>query len=301
MEEVLLRSDLVTRGLADGDLARLRRLGDLEHVRRGAYVRPSGQRLTPEQQHQVLIAGTMPQLGDGAALSHASAAVQHDLPVWAEALGSVHVTRPRPGGGGRRTVLRRHTSPLDAHEVTDVNGWPTTVLARTVVDHARSVPYSQGVAAADRALQLGLDPVLLPLALEREAGWPGVGRARRVAAFADGRSESAGESVSRVVLSELGLMPDELQLPVLDGVRVAGRVDFAWLEHRTVGEFDGRVKYGRLLEEDEDVREVVYREKLREDLLRDLGWQVVRWTWADLDRPAVIADRLRRAFRRAHL
>ena len=61
------------------------------------------------------------------------------------------------------------------------------------------------------------------------------------------------------------------------------------------------MKYGRLLKEDEDVREVVYREKVREDLLRDLGWQLVRWTWPDLDRPGVIADRLLRAFRRAHL
>ena len=196
--------------------------------------------------------------------------------------------------------VRRHTSPLDPEEVVELHGWPATTLARTVVDLARSVPFAQGVAAADAALR-GLDPVLLLAALEREAGWPGVGRARRVVAFADGRSESAGESVSRVVLSERGLLPSDLQLPVRDGARLLGRVDFAWPEHRTLGEFDGRVKYGRLLRPGEDVTEVVYREKLREDLLRDLGWQVVRWTWADLDHPEVIVERLLRAFRRAHL
>ena len=37
-----------------------------------------------------------------------------------------------------------------------------------------------------------------------------------------------------------------------------------------------------------------------DDLLRDLGWQVVRWVWADLDRPAAIAERVRRALARAH-
>jgi hypothetical protein len=300
MERILFRAEAASRGLGDGDLARLSQLGDLERVRRGAYVRPAAQEQTPEEQHRLLIEATMPQLGPGAVLSHASAAVLRDLPVWAEALGSVHITRPRRGGGGRRTVLRRHTSPLDPDEVTEVGGWPATVLARTVIDLARSVPFEQGVAAADRALAQGLDPALLQVALEREAGWPGAGRARRVVAFADGRSESAGESVSRVGLSRLGLMPEDLQLPVLDGARQVGRVDFAWPGHRTVGEFDGRVKYGRLLKPGEDAGEAVWREKVREDLLRDLGWQVVRWTWADLDHPETIADRLQRAFRRAH-
>lgn len=92
-----------------------------------------------------------------------------------------------------------------------------------------------------------------------------------------------------------------LQLPVLDGRRLVGRVDFAWPEHRTIAELDGRVKYGRLLGPGDDPGEVVFREKLREDLLRDLGWEVVRWVWADLDHPERIAERLQRAFRRAHL
>jgi hypothetical protein len=66
-----------------------------------------------------------------------------------------------------------------------------------------------------------------------------------------------------------------------------------------IAEFDGRVKYGRLLKEGQDAGEVVFREKQREDLLRDLGWEVVRWVWADLAHPEVIAERLRRAFLRA--
>ena len=59
------------------------------------------------------------------------------------------------------------------------------------------------------------------------------------------------------------------------------------------------MKYGRLLRDGEDPGQVVYREKLREDRLRELGWQVVRWVWADLAHPDVIAGRLRRAFARA--
>lgn len=72
-----------------------------------------------------------------------------------------------------------------------------------------------------------------------------------------------------------------------------------WEEHQTLGEFDGRVKYGRLLRPGQRPEDVLWAEKLREDALRDLGWQVVRWTWADLDREGLIADRLHRAFRRS--
>jgi len=59
-----------------------------------------------------------------------------------------------------------------------------------------------------------------------------------------------------------------------------GRSDFGWEEQRTLGEFDGRVKYGRLLRPGETAADTVYREKRREDALRDQGWQLVRWSAA---------------------
>ena len=46
--------------------------------------------------------------------------------------------------------------------------------------------------------------------------------------------------------------------------------------------------------------EVIYAEKVREDALRDLGWQVVRWLWRDLNRNGVLRDRVRRAFARSN-
>jgi hypothetical protein len=65
------------------------------------------------------------------------------------------------------------------------------------------------------------------------------------------------------------------------------RTDFYWEEFRTVGEFDGKAKYGRDLRPGQDPGEAVYREKRREDALRDLGLQVVRWTWDELSRSAL--------------
>jgi len=56
-------------------------------------------------------------------------------------------------------------------------------------------------------------------------------------------------------------------------------------QHRTIGEFDGRVGYGRLVRPGQSPADAVYEEKLREDAIRDTGRQVVRWTWPELDRP----------------
>jgi very-short-patch-repair endonuclease len=51
-----------------------------------------------------------------------------------------------------------------------------------------------------------------------------------------------------------------------------GVVDFLWEEQATVGEFDGRLKYMGQPNAD-----VLYAEKRREDRLRALGLEVVRF------------------------
>jgi hypothetical protein len=132
--------------------------------------------------------------------------------------------------------------------------------------------------------------------------WPGVRRARRTVGFLDKRSESAGESVSRVRLADEGVPRPDLQREIYgpNGQLVA-RVDFCWDEEKTVGEFDGKVKYGRLLKPGQSSDSVIFDEKVREDALRDLGWQVVRWLWRDLSRKGVLHDRLDRAFARSRV
>jgi hypothetical protein len=225
--------------------------------------------------------------------------VLHGLPVWGDPLRLVHLTRGS-GTGKRRGHLHLHVTPVEPEETVLLDGFRVTSLARTVVDLGRALPLQQAVAAGDAALRAGLDPVDLTQAVDRAQGRRGIAAARRATSLLDVRSESAGESASRVVLHELGLPPSDLQLEVLDDRgRLVGRCDFGWPEHRTVGEFDGRIKYGRLLRPGQTSEEIVYAEKRREDALRDLGWQVVRWNWADLLQPHVLLDRLHRAFRRA--
>ncbi len=106
--------------------------------------------------------------------------------------------------------------------------------------------------------------------------------------------------MSRVRVAEEGLPSPIPQREIFDqdGVLI-GRADFAWEQYRTIGEFDGKVKYGDLLQPGQLPSDALFAEKLREDAFRDAGWQIVRWIWADLYRKGVLRDRLSRAFARS--
>ena len=300
MDDIVLTSTLRTQGYDARDVRRLRQRGDLVQLRRGAYARGQASERTKNEAHRDLIRATIPQLREDAVVSHASAAVLHGLPVWSKAIDRVHVTRNGSGGGKRRSLVQVHASPLGEDDVTSIGGIPATSLARTVLDLCRTLPFEQAVAAGDHALRLGLLATALEEALALLVAWPGTRQARRAIAFLDARSESAGESVSRVRIHEAVLPTPVPQREIYgpDG-RLVARVDFCWEEQRTVGEFDGKIKYGRLLKPGQSIEDVLFDEKRREDALRDLGWQIVRWLWADLYRQGVIRNRILRAFARA--
>jgi hypothetical protein len=77
---------------------------------------------------------------------------------------------------------------------------------------------------------------------------------------------------------------------------IGTRTDFWWEEFRTVGEFDGKVKYGRYLRPGQAPGDAVFAEKRCEDALRDHGFEVVRWVWDELETFDQVEARLRRAF-----
>jgi hypothetical protein len=300
MNDIKLTRALLAEGYNHDDLRRLQRRSELVRVRRGAYATESSPDLAVDERHRRLVLATAPQLREGAILSHGSAAVLHGLPVWPEAVEKVHVIRSRQGHGTKRSVVQVHGAPIGRREVTMIDGVPVTSLTRTVLDLARTLPMEQAVASGDRALALGLPRGELETGLLAMERWPGIRSARRAVAFLDVRSESVGESVSRVRLMEEGLPAPELQREMFgpDG-RLIARVDFCWEEQKTIGEFDGKIKYGRLLKPWQRIEDVIFDEKLREDALRDLGWQIVRWLWRDLYRRGVLRERVQRAFARA--
>jgi hypothetical protein len=126
-------------------------------------------------------------------------------------------------------------------------------------------------------------------------------RARRrfewIVDHADGRSESPGESLSRVRMHELGFRRPELQHEVLDARgRSLGVLDFWWPDLRLAGEFDGWGKYTDARSYSGRDRDTVFlEEKRRAERIQEQGIRFVRWMWDDLQHPARFAERLQRA------
>jgi hypothetical protein len=117
------------------------------------------------------------------------------------------LTRP-PGAGSRtaRPPVRMHTARLPADQVTVRNGLKVTTIARTVIDLAGMSSFLAGVVVADSALRTGQtakDELRAVLAACRM--WPGVSAASKAVDFADRLSESALESVARVVFRDCAL------------------------------------------------------------------------------------------------
>ena len=189
--------------------------------------------------------------------------------------------------------MRVHRAALPTSHVVKRGGVPVTSVARTVVDLARTSSFRAGVVTADSALRNQLTTkAALSAVLADCARWPGLTRAREVVEFSDALSESALESLSRVVFREQGIPPPVLQAWVGgEDEGIVGRADFLWERFGTIGEADGAVKYG-------DPGSAMAQ--LRRDArLRAAGFEVVHFTWDDIVRtPGYVAASLRAAFRR---
>ncbi|MDQ3053028.1 MAG: hypothetical protein M3R66_04145, partial [Actinomycetota bacterium] len=181
----------------------------------------------------------------------------------------------------------------DAYRLAD--GVPSVSPGLAVLGTAMLCGVEAGVVAADAALAAGLvTDADLRECLQRFFRHPSIRDARLVVDLADGRSESPGESRARLVLRSLALGAVVPQVEIReDNGRLVARVDFLYEQQRTIVEFDGLVKYGGA-----DGHKALVAEKRREDRLRDLGFQVVRVTWAELDRPILLQHRIQAAFAR---
>ena len=301
----VLRNEALDLGLSSSEVHDLVRSGLWVRIRRGAYAEASvfGS-LAPEQQHLVRAGAVVRALGEPAVLGHVTAAIAHGLPVWGADLSQVHVIRPARTHASRREAgVVHHSAVLPDEHVSQVGGLQVTSVARSVVDHARTAGYEPGVCTADAALHRVLvskDELLTMLRWQQD--WPKSRAAGKVVAFCDGRAESVGESRGRVRIDQAGLPTPEPQAIILDvsGAFVA-RVDFLLREQHTIGEFDGRLKY-RVGSGADDPGDVVWQEKLREDRLRGLGFQIVRFVWDDLERgPTWLRRLFLPAFERARL
>jgi hypothetical protein len=262
-------------------------------VRRDGWLAKGGGVLVPRpgelEPHLLEAAVRLLRLDRRAVISHDSAGLLHGFP-YVDVPDPVTVTVERAHRGERGVYVGR----FFAEHVTHVGGLPVMTPARTVVDLLRTAP-DRGAA---QALADGVGDSRWPggdvdAVLKACAGWPGIRQAREAWEHRDSRAESPLESRCRVWFRDGGLPRPDLQVVVgEDRTSRTARVDFLFREQRTVVEADGRVKYTE--------RGVLWAEKQREDWLRDLGFEVVRATWADGDDGgADIVRRVLRAFARA--
>jgi hypothetical protein len=292
------RGDAIDAGYSDAEIAQRIRAGRWVRLCRGAYAEPdAGVRAMPPWERDAWIHARVAKayfwrLGGRAVISHQSALVLHGLEISDLDLRRVHLTNlSGPGRSGRHVCQHAAVPPISA--ATPIGEVQVTPGPRAVVETILSTTYPVAVSVVDAALRERLATAdELRGSVQLFGRQRGVRAAARAVAFADGLSESVGESRMRVLLADLGLPEPALQAVITDrSGKFVARVDFLLTAYGVVVEFDGTGKYAG--------RDALVAEKVREDRIRDLGYQVVRATWTDLSAPAAFTAALHRAIDRA--
>lgn len=302
------RVELMERGLTERQVRGLVEAKLLHKVRRGRYVFASEWNgLWNEGRHLVeVVAAHLNSKGSGLVFWGPSAAVIHGLPLYRHAPDVVHVATVDARHGRARAKIRWHNVDVGEKDIIEIDGIRCTTVERTVLDLARSLRPEAAISAADAALRacavtdhLQHDDLAqdwrerMQDRAERLHG-RGIRQARRVIAFADGRAQLPGESVSRLHLSRLGFTRYDLQMHVVGAAGNDYWLDFGFLGARCFGEFDGKGKYvDEVMTRGRTTQEVVLDEKRREDDIRGVtGWRMARWGSPDIATVDVFGDRL---------
>ena len=297
--DVTLRREYLASGFTDRGITTMLRHGQIARVRRGAFAAGSvWSGLDEPGRHSVRARAVLKQARIPVVLSHVSGLAEYDAPLWGFDLADVHITR-RDGRIGRREAgVHQHAGLVAPDDVVIRNGVPVMVPDRLALEIATLCDVEHALAVVCDLLHRGLT-TQAELAARQVAMefWPRSLNAEIVLRLADPRIESVGEARTLKLLWAHGLPMPELQYEVRDPRgRLIARVDFAWPEHGVFLEFDGKVKYEKLLRPGERASDVVVREKLREqDVCRVTGWRCVRITWADLERDLRTATMIRSA------
>jgi hypothetical protein len=299
---VFLRREVLAAGLDDRWIRRAMSAGRWTRVRHGAYTFTDIWHAASEVGRLVtLTKATMRAAAGEVAASHHSASALHGMDLWGIRFDRAHLTRVDAGAGRTQSDVVHHEGVCLEDDLVEVHGLPVVRPVRAALESGVLAGVERGLVVADSGLRRGL--FTREELLDRHEGmsqWPGSQPLHLITRLADGRSESVGETRSRFLFWTRHVPMPDLQFEVRDGHRLVGVTDFAWPEHRLLGEFDGRVKYGRLLRPGEEPGDAVFREKRREDLLRQLtDWSMIRITWEDLHHPERTAAAVRRLMWRA--
>ncbi|MFM6848224.1 MAG: hypothetical protein ACKOVB_03870 [Terrabacter sp.] len=292
----------LARALAVGidrpELRRLAREGRVHHLHHGWFAvrEPADDR----DRHRLRLAALLQQYADRAVASDASALLLLDLPTYEPDWSVVHLLRTRPTGARRAKahrkadlVVRPALQHPEAHRLAPGTRAVHPALAVALAGLTDPCAFLVPADAAVRQRFVTVDD--LRLAAEVIGRRPGIERVRAAVSHCDARHESPGETVAAWVLHHLGFRTvPQFAVPGTEPFTPGGRgyrADLGIVGTRVLVEFDGRSKYASAQD--------LWDEKRREDRIRSLEWEVVRVTWADLQRPERVRALVEAAIRRA--
>ncbi|GAA0342834.1 MAG: hypothetical protein KDB51_12460 [Propionibacteriaceae bacterium] len=272
---ILSVGQLTRAGVTPVDTRQALAAGELTRLKRGWYTPRTME--WPTDRHALVVQAELKD-HPGTVPSHQSGAILLGYPVHRPDLKRVHLMRVDDGPARSRPTVVIHRRVDDAAVLL-----PALVIAQT----ALTCPVS-GLMAIDHALRTG------SVTLADVESWCSrlkdhVGRAHLVPvlALADGRRESPLESHSALTFHHWGWrLHPQFEVP---GTQY--RADARLGASRVLIECDGTGKY------DEQGSEM--REKLREDEIRSLGWEVVRITTELLTERTKLIRRVNAALSRA--
>lgn len=219
-------------------------------------------------EHVVMVDRTAAWLWHVDALHYAELDVMPPLETFS-LRGHGRVRRTRASGGERDLL------PVD---VVTLNGVRVTTPVRTSLDLGCKLGRYEALGVMDCfARTHGVDSRQLSRLLPRFRGRRGVVQARELTPLVDGRSESGGESFTRLVIRDDGLPMPEPQYVVKVDRWTTYRLDLAYPRLKICVEYDG--------EEFHSSAEQKAADEKRRTWLRDHGWKVIVVTKDDLSGP----------------
>jgi len=292
------RRDVLAAGGDDRFIQRQLQSRAWTRIRNGAYTyTPVWAALDPEEKHRRLSRAVLRAHGGAVALSHTSALLMRPgQQIWGVDLSKVHVTRLDGRSGSVERDVVHHQGPVSEDDVELVDGLPLLREARCVVEAVALGNVESGLCVADSALHQGRVTREELLELHERNRWRfGARTVDLVTRLTEAGAESVGESRSRFMFWSQGFPKPIVQYPVFDSDgTLVGTTDLGWPWLGLLYEFDGRIKYGRLLKPGELPGDAVFNEKLREDAIRRASrCAVERGTWVDLSHPAATVRRAR--------
>lgn len=259
---VVTRSQLRTAGLSDDCVDRMLAGRRLRPLHRGVFAVGHAQLAPFAPETAALLA-----VGDGAALSHESAAWLWGL--FAERPEEeVHVSLA--GRQARRLGIRVHrSSSLEGRDLRRVKGLRVTSPARTLLDLAATLSPRRLERAFDEAFARRLLSVRqLEAVLARAQGRHGATTLARL--LSSSRTPALTRSAGEELVLEL-LRNAELPAPEVNARTHGFEVDFLWREQRLVLEMDGWQWHSS--------RSAFERDRRKTAKLTAAGLRVTRATW----------------------